>query len=331
MTIREQIEAMELKTLCPEACCAVQGGSRVKKEEKCSYRTEFQRDRDRILHSKAFRRLKDKTQVFLVPQGDHYRTRLTHTLEVSQIARTMARGLRLNEDLTEAVALGHDLGHTPFGHTGEAVLNEICPHGFRHYLQSVRVVDVLENDGRGLNLTYEVKDGIACHTNGVAATQEGRLVRLADTIAYINHDIDDAIRAGVLSQEDLPRGPLEVLGQTKSQRITAMVSSIIDGGPGDVAMPEPVKQAHDQLRAFLFETVYTGSRAKTEEEKAKQLVERLYQYFYQFPQRMPEEYQTIWKRFDADRAVCDYIAGMTDSYAISRFSDLFIPKAFPLR
>ena len=328
MTIREQTEIMELGILCEDACTSKGTGRRRRKEAKCPIRTEFQRDRDRILHCNAFRRLKQKTQVFLSPVGDHYRTRLTHTLEVSQIARTIARAFRLNEDLTEAIALGHDLGHTPFGHSGEDILNEICPYGFKHYLQSVRVVDYIENDGKGLNLTYEVKNGIACHTNKVAVTKEGYIVRLADKIAYINHDIDDAIRAGMMKEEDLPKSASDILGHSKSQRITTLITSILDNGVEDIRMSPDVKKAHDELRDFMFKNVYKNSAAKAEEAKAKALVEKLYGYFLKYPEKMPEEYRNIMKRFDKHRAVCDYIAGMTDVYAVNLYSELFIPKGW---
>ena len=328
MTIREQIEVMELGMLCEDACTSKGTGRRVRKESKCPIRTEFQRDRDRILHSNSFRRLKQKTQVFLSPVGDHYRTRLTHTLEVAQIARTISRAFRLNEDLTEAIALGHDLGHTPFGHAGEDVLNEICPYGFKHYLQSVRVVDYIENGGKGLNLTYEVKNGIACHTNKVAVTKEGYIVRLADKIAYINHDIDDAIRAGMLKEEDLPKDATKVLGHSKSARITTLITSILDGGVEDIHMSDEVRKAHDDLRAFMFANVYKNSAAKQEESKAKALVEKLYFYFQKHPDKLPEEYKKIMDRFDKDRAVCDYVAGMTDVYAVNLYNDLFVPKGW---
>lgn len=328
MTVREQTEILELTTLSSFACTSSGNGKRVVYEEKCPYRTEFQRDRDRILHCNSFRRLKRKTQVFLSPVGDHYRTRLTHTLEVSQIARTIARALRLNEDLTEAIALGHDLGHSPFGHSGEAMLDEICPHGYKHYLQSVRVVDYIEKGGRGLNLTYEVKNGIACHTNAVAATAEGNVVRLSDKIAYINHDIEDAVRAGILKNSDLPENPVRVLGKTKSERITTLISSVVENGPDRIGMTKDIKQAHDELRSFMFENVYYHSAAKTEEKKAKQLVEKLYLYFKKHPDKLPEEYQTILRRFDCDRAVCDYISGMSDGYAIDLFNELFVPNSW---
>lgn len=328
MTIREQTEVMELGMLCDEACASKDSGHRARPEPKCPIRTEFQRDRDRILHCNSFRRLKHKTQVFLDPVGDHYRTRLTHTLEVSQIARTIARAFRLNEDLTEAVALGHDLGHTPFGHAGEAVLNEICPSGFTHYLQSVRVVDYIEKDGKGLNLTYEVKNGIACHTNGVAATREGYIVRLADKIAYINHDIDDSIRAGMLTENDLPRHATEVLGHSKSERITTLITSIIENGVKDIHISPDVQKAFDELSDYMYANVYKNSIAKAEESKAKMLVERLYTYFLKNPDKLPDEFKRIMAKRGTDRAVCDYIAGMTDSYAVHVYEDLFIPKGW---
>lgn len=328
MIIREQLELTEAAHLCADACTSAGHGDRVRYEEKCPYRTDFQRDRDRILHSKSFRRLKHKTQVFLAPVGDHYRTRLTHTLEVSQIARTIAKALRLNEDLTEAIALAHDLGHTPFGHAGEAVLNDICSCSFKHYLQSVRVVDYIENEGAGLNLTYAVKNGIACHTNGIALTREGNVVRLSDKIAYINHDIDDAVNAGVLSEQDLPASAVEILGDTKSKRITTLVASVIQNGTKEIALEPHIKQAHDELRAFLFENVYSNSRAKSEDEKAMALVESLFNHFYRNPQKMPSEYKKIMERFNKERAVCDYIAGMTDGYAINLYTELFVPKGW---
>lgn len=328
MNVREQTEALEKSFLSPFACTASDHGKRVRYEEKCPYRTEFQRDRDRILHCNSFRRLKRKTQVFLSPVGDHYRTRLTHTLEVSQIARTIARALRLNEDLTEAIALGHDLGHSPFGHSGEKILNVICPHGYKHYLQSVRVAGYIEKNGMGLNLTYEVKNGIACHTNAVAATAEGNVVRLSDKIAYINHDIEDSIRAGILQTGDLPEYAIKILGTTKSQRITTLISSVIENGAEKICMTGEVKKAHDELRAFMFEHVYTHSAAKAEEKKAEQLIERLYFYFKKYPEKMPEEYRKILRKTDCDRAVCDYISGMSDGYAVDLFNELFVPSSW---
>ncbi|MGN0665701.1 MAG: deoxyguanosinetriphosphate triphosphohydrolase [Huintestinicola sp.] len=328
MTVREQYEILELGMLCEDACASKYTGRRTRPEEKCPLRTEFQRDRDRILHCNAFRRLKHKTQVFLDPVGDHYRTRLTHSLEVSQIARTIARALRLNEDLTEAIALGHDLGHTPFGHCGEAILNDICPGGFKHYLQSVRVVDYIENNGKGLNLTYEVKNGIACHTNKVAVTKEGYVVRLADKIAYINHDIDDSIRAGVLREEELPESATNVIGHSKSERITSMISSIVRNGVSDIRMDDEVEKAQDILYRFMFENVYRNPIAKSEETKAKILVEKLYMYYLKNPDKLPDEYKRIMVRTSKERAVCDYIAGMSDGYAVNLFSELFVPKGW---
>ena len=328
MTVREQTEEIELTFLCKEACASKYSGKRSVPEEKCPVRTDFQRDRDRILHSSAFRRLKHKTQVFLAPVGDHYRTRMTHTLEVTQIARTIARALRLNEDLTEAIALGHDLGHTPFGHCGEAKLNEICPGGFKHYLQSVRVVEYIEKNGKGLNLTYEVKNGIACHTNKVADTREGYIVRLADKIAYLNHDIDDSIRAGVITEEMLPKEATDVLGTTKSSRITTMIMSIIANGVTDIKMSPDVKQAQDILHDFMFENVYHNPVAKSEEVKAKILIEELYNYYLRHIDALPPEYKNLTEIFGKERAVCDYVSGMTDVYAINKYSDIFIPRSW---
>lgn len=330
MTVREELEIHELATLSPFACPS-EKAKRLVREEKCPYRTEFQRDRDRILHSASFRRLKRKTQVFLSPVGDHYRTRLTHTLEVSQIARTIARALHMNEDLTEAIALGHDLGHSPFGHAGEAALDQVCPHGYQHYIESVRVVHYIEKGGRGLNLTAQVKNGIACHTNRVANTREGNIVRVADRIAYINHDIDDAIRGGILSKHDLPRHCVALLGDTKSKRITTMLSSVIANGPDVIRMTNDIQQAHDELHTFLRENVYTNSAAKTEEPKAQALVIKLYTYFIRHIDELPKDYRLIADRFDIDRAVCDYIAGMSDDYAIRMYEKLFIPRCWDVR
>lgn len=328
MTPREQTERIEISTLCEQACLSMRTKGRKIPVAKCPIRTEFQRDRDRILHSNSFRRLKHKTQVYLIPTGDHYRTRLTHTLEVSQIARTISRALRLNEDLTEAIALGHDLGHTPFGHAGEAILNEISPTGFKHYLQSVRVVDYIEKDGQGLNLTYEVRNGIACHTNQIATTKEGYIVRLADRIAYINHDIDDSIRAGIIEQKQLPPFPVKILGKTKTDRITTVIASIINNGVDDIKMDSDIQKAQDELHAWMFEKVYKNPVAKSEESKAKDLVEKLYSYYYKNPDKLPKEYKNILDRFDKERAVCDYVAGMSDGYAINLFQELFIPKGW---
>ena len=330
MIIREQTERIEEKSLSPYATLSSKSKGRARFEEKCSVRTDFQRDRDRIMYSKAFRRLKHKTQVFISPEGDHYRTRLTHTLEVSQIARTIARSLRLNEDLTEAIALGHDLGHTPFGHAGERVLKEICSLGFNHNEQSVRVVDKLERNGNGLNLTYEVLDGILCHTGEKKAdTLEGRIVRFADRIAYINHDIEDAIRGGVISEKDLPENCLKVLGNTSSERINNMIVNIIENSmdKDDVIMSKEYRKATDELRNFMFENVYIGSDAKAEEGKAEDLIRRLYAKLVEEPKLLPEEFFAKIPEEGVERAVCDYIAGMTDRYAVNVFNSIFIPAA----
>ncbi len=330
MTIREQLEAHEAGFLSPKACKSTDTGAviRLTPEEPCPYRTAFQRDRDRILHCNAFRRLKRKTQVFLSPVGDHYRTRLTHTLEVSQVARTIARALFLNEDLTEAIALGHDLGHSPFGHAGESILNTICPHGYRHYQQSMRVVDCIERDGAGLNLTLAVRNGIICHTNQVADTLEGNIVRFADRIAYINHDIEDSMRAGILQQSDLPKEATSVLGETKNERITTCVASIVEHGTDSIGMAADVQAAHDLLHEFMYEHVYHNYTAKSEEVKAKILIEELYRYFRKNPDKLPPLFKKIAAQEDIDRAVCDYISGMSDSYAIGLYTDLFIPQAW---
>lgn len=328
MTIREQTQCLERETLSPLAVLSENTRGREEPIEECDVRTPFQRDRDRILHCKAFRRLKHKTQVFLSPEGDHYRTRLTHTLEVSQIARTVSRALRLNEDLTEAIALGHDLGHTPFGHAGEYALGEVCPHGYKHAEQSVRVVERLENDGKGLNLTWEVRDGIACHTSGTAATLEGRVVRFSDKIAYMNHDFDDAVRAGVLGEDDLPWEIKYAIGRSRSERINAFIHSLIENSSDDIRMSKSIQSAYDSLRAFLFETVYTNPAAKSEEGKAKELLKRLYAYYTTHPDELPEEYRLIAKQSDIDRAACDYISGMTDRYAVTVYQNLFIPRSW---
>lgn len=330
MNIREQTEKIEEQTLSPLAALSKNSIGREKPEESCSVRTCFQRDRDRIIHCKSFRRLKHKTQVFLSPEGDHYRTRLTHTLEVSQIARTIARALRLNEDLTEAISLGHDLGHTPFGHAGERALNDISPNGFRHYEQSVRVVDFLEKDGEGLNLTFETRNGILCHTRGEeAVTLEGRIVRLADRIAYINHDIDDAIRGGIISESDIPYQIQITLGNKTSERIDRLVISVIENShDGEITMAENIKKSFEDLHSFMFDAVYKNEFAKGEEKKIPKLVESLYDYFYKHPQKIPREIICFSSDGNLDRAVCDYIAGMTDHYAVELFKDIFIPKSW---
>lgn len=328
MTIREQLEQQELQILSPDACPNLGHARRKRPEKPCPYRTEFQRDRDRILHCNSFRRLKRKTQVFLSPAGDHYRTRLTHTLEVSQIARTISRAMRLNEDLTEAIALGHDLGHSPFGHSGESILNSICPHGYRHYEQSLRVVDNIEKNGAGLNLTDEVRNGILCHTNRIADTKEGNVVRVADRIAYMNHDIEDAIRAGILQKDDLPSDVVKTLGDTKTKRITKLVGAVVEHGTEQIGMTPDIQAMHDKLHAFLFERVYYNPIAKQEENKAKLLIETLYTHFISHASLLPDEYLAIAEKEDIHRAVCDYISGMSDGYAVDLYKDLFIPKSW---
>ena len=331
MLIRERTEQMERLVLSKYACKSDTGAVRDKKEERCPTRTEFQRDRDRIIHSKAFRRLSHKTQVFLSPEGDHYRTRLTHTLETSQIARTIARALRLNEDLTEAIALGHDLGHTPFGHAGERALNEVCPSGYIHARQSVRIVESIENGGTGLNLTREVRNGMECHTGGAAAdTLEGRIVRYADKIAYSNHDIDDALRAGVLKPNDIPWDVQYKLGRTTSERITTLINAIVESSTDkpDITMESGIYKTYLHLQEFMFEAVYTNEIAKSQEGKAEKMIQTLYKRFCKYPDELPDEYKKIMDRDGKERAVCDYIAGMSDRFAVNKFSDIFVPKAW---
>lgn len=330
MTVREQTEKNEHLFLAEYAAFADNSKGRLKPCEKCPLRTDFQRDRDRIIHSKSFRRLKHKTQVFLAPEGDHYRTRLTHTLEVAQIARTIARALRLNEDLTEAIALGHDLGHTPFGHAGERALNEVSSTGFRHYEQSVRVVDILENDGRGLNLTYEVRNGIISHTKGTeASTLEGRIVRLADKIAYINHDIDDAIRAGVMTEQQLPTELTDVLGHGKSERINNLVVSVVNNSTDkEIKASDIMTESFNLISDYVFEHLYRNSTAKAEEGKAEELIKRLFNYFTVNSDKLPGEFLAIREAEDAERAAIDYIAGMSDRYAVKIYNELFIPKGW---
>lgn len=333
VNIRESREEWENQYLSPFASFSSKTLGRDTEEELCDIRPEYQRDRDRILHSKAFRRLKHKTQVFLAPEGDHYRTRLTHTLEVAQIARTIARSLRLNEDLTEAIALGHDLGHTPFGHSGEKILNNLCPNGFAHYEQSVRVVEILEKDGRGLNLTKEVRDGILNHkTSGNPSTLEGKIVRLSDKIAYINHDIDDAIRAKIFVESELPNIYTSVLGNTVRERLNLMVHDIITNSMDkpDIIMSPGMEDAMQGLRAWMFEHVYRSDIPKAEEGKAQQLIVSLYQYYMEHVIELPQEYLLfmVQRGESRERVVCDYIAGMSDSYAIEQFKELFVPKAW---
>lgn len=326
MNIREQQEEFEKRNLSEFATLSVNSKGRNVEEGKCSIRTDFQRDKDRIIYSKAFRRLKHKTQVFISPEGDHYRTRLTHTLEVSQIARTVARALRLNEDLTEAIAIGHDLGHTPFGHIGEKILNDVYSEGFKHNEQSLRVVDVLEN----LNLTWETRDGIVNHSGAaIASTLEGQIVKFADRIAYVNHDIDDAQRAGLISSDDLPESCVNILGTNSSKRIDTMVNDIIMSSTGKniITMSEDIYKAMWDLRQFMFDRVYLASRAKAEEIKAGSIVKWLYYYFMENTLELPEEFKNMLLKMGNERVICDYIAGMTDRYAINKFKELFIPEA----
>ena len=334
MTLREQQEARENTLLSPRACRAAQSRGRRREEPECSIRTCFQRDIDRIVYSKAFRRLKHKTQVFLQPEGDHYRTRMTHALEVNRIARTISRALSLNEDLTEAIALGHDLGHTPFGHAGERLLNSIMPGGFAHYQQSLRVVDRLEKDGAGLNLTWEVRNGILCHTKGQqAATLEGQVVRLADQIAYINHDIEDALRGGIIYPMDIPLAVSNTLGFTHGERINALVQDVIRASQDQetILQSPEVKEAMAALREFMFDSVYTNPLAKGEEGKAQDMLRRLFEHYQQNPDELPSDFQEIRVEEGVDRAVCDYIAGMTDPFAIEQFTKLFIPMAWTVK
>lgn len=362
MTIREKQEEWERRYLGEYASLSSESRGRDIEEPPCDLRPIYQRDRDRIIHSKSFRRLKDKTQVFLSPEGDHYRTRLTHTLEVAQNARTIARALRLNEDLTEAIALGHDLGHTPFGHAGERALSaalwellerQLTAAGlkdtqeyrqrlfeengshkamFHHNEQSIRVVEKLEKKGKGLNLTWEVRDGILNHRSAcMPSTMEGKVVRFADKIAYINHDIDDAMRAGIISEEELPESCTAILGHTTRDRINAMIHDIVMNSEGTpvIMMSEPIQTAMQELRAYMFEHVYFNPKAKGEEVRAEAMIRQLFWYYYENPEELPEEYLHMIEAGDRTEAVvCDYIAGMTDSYAVHTFGDIFVPKAW---
>ena len=330
-SVRDFFLEYEKQTLSEYAFLSSETRGRDKPYVPCAIRTEFQRDRDRILHCQSFRRLMNKTQVFLAPAGDHYRTRMTHTLEVTQIARIIARGLRLNEDLTEAAALGHDIGHTPFGHAGEYAMQQCFDPEFTHYKQSVRVVEVLERGGEGLNLTWEVRDGILNHTGkNMASTLEGVIVKYADRIAYINHDIDDACRAGILTREDIPKELRDVLGDEHSTRINTMVSSVIKHSEGKpvIQMSPEVQEATDSLREFLFERVYRNPRAKSQESKAQQMLMRLFEYYVADPDRLPKFYRDNYERDGVERCACDFISGMTDRYAIEAFSELYIPKVW---
>lgn len=331
--LREMQEQREHLVLSKYAAFSDQSLGRDREVAPCDIRTVYQRDRDKIIHSKAFRRLNGKTQVFLTPEGDHYRTRLTHTLEVSQTARTIAKALRLNEDLTEAIALGHDLGHTPFGHAGERALNEICPGGFKHYLQSVRVVEKLERNGQGLNLTKEVRDGIANHqVNTTPMTLEGRIVRISDKIAYVNHDIDDAIRGHIITEEEIPWEFVSVLGKGLSARLNTLIHDIIINSEDkdDICMSPEIEQAFQGLRKYMFENVYTNPVAKGQESKAEQMVQELYKYYVEHVELLPKEYRFMItdKNEAVERVVCDYVAGMTDRYAVAKFKEITIPDAW---
>ncbi|MBQ5798787.1 MAG: deoxyguanosinetriphosphate triphosphohydrolase [Clostridia bacterium] len=325
--IRQTTERIERETLSQYAVLSENTKGRAVFEEPCDMRTSFQRDRDRIIHCKAFRRLKHKTQVFLSPESDHYRTRLTHTLEVAQIARTISRSLRLNEDLTEAIALGHDLGHTPFGHAGERALDKCVPFDFTHYEQSVRVCRLLEREGRGLNLTEEVLDGIKNHTKGeLPKTLEGRVVRISDRIAYINHDIDDAVRGGIISADDIPSDIVSALGTTKSQRINTLVTSVVRNSAEDILMDEKTAKYFDDLHEFLFSNVYRNPKAKNEETKVDGIITGIFDYMLKNPEKLTGEYAKVRDSEGTVRAAADYVSGMTDHYAVTVYSDIFIPK-----
>lgn len=329
MTIREEMEKREHALLSPHASFSDESKGREREEEQCDIRPVYQRDRDRILHSRAFRRLKNKTQVFLTPKGDHYRTRMSHTLEVSQNARTIAKALRLNEDLAEAIALGHDLGHAPFGHAGEYVLNSLCGGGFCHNKQSVRIVEKLEKHGKGLNLTWEVRDGILNHQMGsMPATLEGKIVRLSDKIAYINHDVDDAIRAKILCEQDIPAEYRAILGTNVRMRLNTLIHNIVTNSMGkdDITMSPEVEHAMKGLRQYMFKNLYHNKIAKSEDAKAMELLERLFCFYMDHPEMMPEQFlDMVSQGENKDRAVCDYIAGMTDQYAIAKFNEYFVP------
>lgn len=331
LSIRERIEAEEKQRLSPYAVLSTKTKGRDRAESPCDYRTAFQRDRDRVIHCKAFRRLKHKTQVFIAPMGDHYRTRLTHTLEVTQIARSIARALRLNEDLTEAMSLAHDLGHTPFGHTGEDMLDKLCKGGFRHYTQSLRVVEVLEKDGMGLNLTAEVRNGIANHTGSHQPdTLEGYILKYADKIAYVNHDIDDAMRAGILCEKDIPDAVVRALGASHSDRIDALITNIIETSldKNYVKMSDEVEEVFMSLRDFMFAKVYDYPQKRNEERKANYIIEAMFHHFVSHTEQLPEEYRAGLEKWETDRVVCDYIAGMSDDYAVSTYNSIFVPKSW---
>ena len=336
MTVREELERQEHRRLNPLAAFADRSKGRIRFEEDRDgdVRTCYQRDIDRIVHCKAFRRLVHKTQVFLQPEGDHYRTRMTHTLEVARIASTITRALGLNEDLAEAIAMGHDLGHTPFGHAGEVALSKCLGYPFRHNEQSLRVVDYLERDGQGLNLTYEVRNGILCHTGDPwPETLEGQIVRRSDQIAYVNHDIDDAIRAGILTNDDIPEDITDVLGHSHSVRINTLVTDAINTSreAGTVMLSPTVEKALKDLRAFMFENVYRNPVAKGEERKAKDMLQRMFEYYMNHPEAIPEDFHPQLSFEGLERTVCDYIAGMTDNYAIDKYTEIFVPAGWHVR
>ena len=327
--LKERTYAIEDCFFSPYACKSKDTQGREREEKPCSMRTDFQRDRDRIIYCKSFRRLKNKTQVFFSPEGDHYITRLTHTLDVAQIARSIARALSLNEDLAEAIALGHDLGHTPFGHSGERILNKLSPNGFRHNEQSLRVVDVLEKDGRGLNLTFEVRDGILNHRkSGKPATLEGECVSIADRIAYINHDLDDAFRAGILTENDVPEKIRKVLGKTSKERINRAITSVFQTSADKnfVKMDDEVEEASENLRVFMFDKVYFSGSARGEEEKAEKMLTAMYEYFINNTDKLPQTYTDLLKKYSKEQTVCDYLSSMTDRYAVYTFNKIFVPK-----
>lgn len=330
MTIREELEMRETTMLSKYASLSINSRGREREEEECDIRPVFQRDRDRILHCKSFRRLRQKTQVFLQPMGDHYRTRLIHTLEVSQNARTLAKALRLNEDLVEAIALGHDLGHTPFGHAGERALNEICPYGFKHNEQSVRTVELLEKDGDGLNLTWEVRDGMRNHqTSSMPATLEGKVVRFSDKIAYTYHDMDDAVRAGILKARDIPREIGEIIGYSPRERLNNFIHDIVTQSKGtdDVRMSDDVELGMRNLRQFMYDKVYSNQVAKCEEKKAVSLVKTLYEYYMRHTDELPKFFVELGLQGEPrEKVVCDYISTMTDRFAISLYEQLYVPK-----
>ncbi len=332
MTIRERLELREKEYLSEYASFSMDSKGRLRDEPQCDIRPVFQRDRDRILHSKSFRRLKDKTQVFLTPEGDHYRTRLTHTLEVSQNARTIAKALRLNEDLVEAIALGHDLGHTPFGHAGERALDKVCPFGFSHSEQSVRTVDILEKEGLGLNLTFEVRDGIKNHqSDGHPSTMEGKVVRISDKIAYIHHDMDDALRAGILTERDVPKDIGEIIGFSTGERLDTFIHDLVTESTdkNDIMMSPLIADAMKRFRQFMFDRVYTNPVAKGEEKKAEVLIETLYDYYMKHIDLIPRDLKALMDKGEKQEiVVCDYLASMTDRFAIAKYEEIYIPQCW---